>query len=88
MSKAGKHQNIKNEIIRVSIKEEILTIVTRMSENTGKNGQTSFHLCKDRKLVLNKSIKNIINTIVSKIIIIKNSKNKIIFNRFFRCLLA
>ena len=87
MSKAGKHQNIKNEIIRVSIKEEVLTIVTRMSENTGKNGQTSFHLCKDRKLVLNKSIKNIINTIVSKIII-KNSKHKIIFNRFFRCLLA
>ena len=41
----------------MSIKEEVLTIVTRMSENTGKNGQTSFHKCKDRKLVLNKRFK-------------------------------
>ena len=72
----------------MTIKEEVLTIVTRMSENTGKNGLTSFHICKDRKLVLNKRFKNIINTIVSKIIIIINSKNKIIFNRFFRCFLA
>ena len=55
----------------MSIKEKVLTRVTRMSENTGKNSQTSYHICKDRKLVLNKRLTNIINTIVS------NNNNKI-----------
>lgn len=72
----------------MTIKEEVLTIVTRMSENTGKNGLTSFHICKDRKLVLNKRFKKYYKHNSKQNNNNKNSKNKIIFNRFFRCLLA